>query len=327
MPADLYKLNEIKERIITMVRIKGPSLPVHIARAINTSPMFTSAFLSELYSEGKIKMSNMKVGSSPIYYLTGQEAQLENFIEFLNHKEKEAFHLLRNNKVLDDDMQEPAIRVALRAIKDFAVPIKVRLNENTKTFWKHFLLSDNEVRALLEQTINPYQKHKAQEKQEEKPVTKEIPLEIKAEEVFKKEAIEAVHKSEIQQSAQEIKQEVKEETKEKSKKKPKIQDFAFPRHVKSYLSSKDIEILQILEEKKKDFSAKIRVDTMFGKQEFYLVAKDKKKVNDLDLIMAHQKAQENKMLALVLAPGELDKKALEHMSNWKNMVKFEKVKL
>lgn len=327
MPADLYKLNEIKERIITMVRIKGPSLPVHIARAINTSPMFTSAFLSELYSEGKIKMSNMKVGSSPIYYLTGQEAQLENFIEFLNHKEKEAFHLLRNQKVLDDDLQEPAIRVALRAIKDFAIPVKVRVNENTKTFWKHFLLSDNEVRALLEQTINPYQKHKAQEKQEEKLTTKEIPIEIKSEEAFKKEIIQAVHKSDVKEIASEIKQEVKEEIKEKAKKKSKIQDFAFPRHVKSYLSSKEIEILEILEEKKKDFSAKVRIDTMFGKQEFYLVAKDKKKVNDLDLIMAHQKAQENKMLALVLAPGELDKKALEHMNNWKNMVKFEKVKL
>lgn len=323
MPADLNKLNEIKERIITMVRIKGPSLPVHIARAINTSPMFTSAFLSELYSEGKIKMSSMKVGNSSIYYLTGQEAQLENFIEFLNHKEKEAFHLLRNGKVIDDDLQEPAIRVALRAIKDFAIPVKVRVNENTKTFWKHFLLQDSEVRAILEQIINPYQKNKTQEKQEEKPITKEIPLEIKTEEVFKKEAIEAVHKSEVQ----EIKSEVKEEVKEKPKKKSKIQDFAFPRHVKLYLSSKDIEILQILEEKKKDFSAKVRIDTMFGKQEFYLVAKDKKKVNDMDLIMAHQKAQESKMLALVLAPGELDKKAQEHMSNWKNMVKFEKVKL
>ena len=36
-----------------------------------------------------------------------------------------------------------------------------------------------------------------------------------------------------------------------------------------------MEILEILEEKSREFTAKIRIDTLLGKQEFMLFAKDK----------------------------------------------------
>jgi len=38
--------SEIKEKIILILRKNGPSLPVHIAKEIETSILFTSAFLS-----------------------------------------------------------------------------------------------------------------------------------------------------------------------------------------------------------------------------------------------------------------------------------------
>ena len=71
MPVDMTKLNQDKERIISFIEKSGPSLPVHIAKAANLNMLFASAFLSELYSEGRLKMSNMKVGSSSLYYITG----------------------------------------------------------------------------------------------------------------------------------------------------------------------------------------------------------------------------------------------------------------
>ena len=39
------------------------------------------------------------------------------------------------------------------------------------------------------------------------------------------------------------------------------------------------------------------------------------------------KAQAEKIIALILAPGEVDKKSQEHYKDWKNLVKFEKLKL
>ena len=92
----------IKENILSYIKQRGPSLPVHIAKITGLSILFSSAFLSELLSERKVKISNMRVGSSPIYYIPGQENQLENFSRHLNTKEKEAFTLLQDKKILKD---------------------------------------------------------------------------------------------------------------------------------------------------------------------------------------------------------------------------------
>lgn len=83
----------------------------------------------------------------------------------------------------------------------------------------------------------------------------------------------------------------------------------------------------MIEEKKKEFIAKIRTDTIFGKQEYFLVAKDKKKITESDIVYALQKSQESKMPSLIISPGDFDKKALEYHKSWKNMIKFEKIKL
>lgn len=315
MPADLNKLNESKQRILNFIKTNGPSLPVHIAREISSSPIFAAAFLSELYAEGRIRISNMRVGSSPLYYLPGQENLLENFLNYLNQKEKEALSILKNYKILEDEKQEPAIRVALRSVKDFAIPLKVQSNNEIKIIWKYFLFQDEEIKSLVQEKISP--KRTEQQVQVQKPLVQQPIQEIKTKEQEKQ----------IQKEETPISQPQEIIIKEKPKRKPKLIDNEFPRKVKEYLASKNVEIIEIKEEKKKDFSAKIRIDTLFGKQEYYLVAKDKKKLSDLDLILAHQKAQQDKVPALLLAPGDLDKKALEHHSSWKNLVKFEKLKL
>ena len=133
---------EIKEKIISIFKNKGPCLPVDVAKETGLSILFASAFLSEFISEKKIKISNMKVGSSPLYFIPGQEKMLENFSEYLKSKEKEAFILLKEKKILKDSEQEPAIRVALRAIKDFAVPFK----KNEEIYWRYFTTEETEIK-------------------------------------------------------------------------------------------------------------------------------------------------------------------------------------
>jgi len=169
MPADIQKLIRNKEKILQTIRMNGPSLPVKIAKAIQAEPLFAAAFLSELRAERKIIMSNMKIGSSPLYYLEGQEAQLENFVEHLNHREKEAFYLIKKESILEDKSLEPVIRVALRAIKDFAQPVRVRINEEIKLFWKYFLVNDDDVRTIIQSKVNG----QSFEKKEIPPVKKQ----------------------------------------------------------------------------------------------------------------------------------------------------------
>lgn len=308
MPADMEKIFKTKDTIISTIRLKGPTLPIHIARTINLNTIFTSAFLSELYAEKRLLMSCMKVGSSSLYFLPGQEAQLENFIEFLNQKEQEAFLLLKKEKVLDDESLLPAIRVAIREIKDFAVPLKVRMDEQVKMFWKYYLLSDTEASSLIESLISP----KKDKKESSFPTEK-------------KEAEILAHQ--LPDKPQELTKEKIEEKPKKIKTKKSTEEFKFPKKIKEYLASKDIEILSIIEEKAKDFIAKVRLDTLLGKQELYLVARDKKKITDDDLTIALHKAQLEKMPAIFLATGDIDKKSLDHAKTWRNLIKFEKTKI
>lgn len=317
-----------KERILSLLKVKGPSLPVQIARAINVSPLFAGAFLSELFAEKRIRISNMRVGSSPLYYLEGQENLLERFVENLNVREREAFENLRREGVLEDDALTPVLRVALRAIKDFAIPVRVRVNEDVKLFWRHFLLAENEAREKVENIINPKpiilvrnDRIEVKEQNVSGKVKEEVEGNIEVDKNVKKPQISEIVK-ENSEDRSKVKQ--KREKKERIKKQ---EESIFAKKIRDYLSSKDIEILDVILEKKKEFIAKIRFDILFGKQEFLLYAKEKKKVDNNDLIVALHKANISRMPVLFIANGELDKDAKEYLKEWSGLLKYERVKL
>jgi BMFP domain-containing protein YqiC len=162
-------------------------------------------------------------------------------------------------------------------------------------------------KKIEEPKLEPIQKELKEVKKE---IENKLPLLLQ-------EKIESIASEEL-----EIKSEVKVKTKRKAK---KIDD-KFLNNLKEYLSAKDIELLSILSEKPKELIAKIRTDSSFGKQEYILYAKDKKKITSEDIAIAHQKAQSEKSLAIIMAPGEIDKKSQDHYKDWKNLVKFEKIK-
>ena len=159
---------EINERILAIIKEKGPILPVQASKEINETILMTSARLSELLSAKHIKISNLKVGGSPLYYSAGQEAQLQKFTDNLNGMEKKAYDLLLQNKVLKDSEQEPAIRVALRQIKDFAIPLQVNYENKTEIFWKWYLIDIKEAEPLIKNKLSTKEDAQRQlEKQKE----------------------------------------------------------------------------------------------------------------------------------------------------------------
>jgi hypothetical protein len=348
---EVEKLNVSKQKILSTIRLKGPSLPVQIAREINFSPLFASAFLSELKGEGQIKLSNMRVGSSPLYYLPGQEDMLEKFVPYLNQREKEAFQLLKKNLVLEDSEQSPVMRVALRAIKDFAVPVKARVNGESKLYWKHHSLTDEEVSERIDSMggkqvrsvekkedfvaedvsvgrvsgkveTAPHQKldnEKSEVGGSESKVPARPPESVSERADSGKGEGEAVEKKDVQRGLD------GEERPLAEKKKARDADNGFPILVKDFLSRKDIEILHVVAEKKKEFEAKIRIGTDLGKQNYYLIAKDKKSATDNDLTKAEKKARGEKLPAVFMATGDLNKKGRAHLEQWGNLVRFEKL--
>ncbi|MEK6800518.1 MAG: hypothetical protein AABY05_01160, partial [Nanoarchaeota archaeon] len=179
----------LKERILSSLRLRGPSLPVQISNELKVETLFVSAFLSELKAENRIKISNMKVGSSPLYYLPEHELQLENFIQHLNHREKEAFQMLKRNKVLEDKKQEPVVRVALREIKDFASPISVKIEGEIVTLWRYFSLTDTEFNEIANKVVFGEKENRKEEVKEKPKEDFEIKVEGVREEANKEREI------------------------------------------------------------------------------------------------------------------------------------------
>ena len=329
-------MSQQKERIVSLLKLKGPSLPVQIAKGIGVEPLFASAFLSELFRENKIKMSNMRVGSSPLYYIEGQDDLLERFVEHLNSREKESFLLLQKNRVLDDEAQSPVMRVALRAIKDFAISVRVRTEGNAKLYWKYFRIKDDEFKEMVQESIsgkilvksieseiiaNKEEKldESISKKVEEIKVEKSIEVNEEVEKAKVEKSITYERESKVEEFAN-VKKEVK------VRKEKKIQENLFSKKIKNYLKGRDIELLDVFLERKKEIFGRVRINMLFGKQEFYLVAKDKKNVSDNDLAIALQKAQAFKMPILFMSSGELQKKGRDYLSEWKNLVMFEKLR-
>lgn len=296
---DVQKVNDTKEKILSAIRTAGPSFPTRISREAGISPLFIGALLSEMVSEKKLVMSSMKVGSSPLYFVPGQEARLEGFTNYLNPKEKEAVARLKETHILDDEEQDPALRVALRKIKDFAIPITAHKEETEKLFWKFFTTTDDEAKKLIEKRISPLPEPAAPE--ERKNDTPHVEV-----------------------------QEPEKEQSEKKKEKKIVKEkkvSTWGRTIQEHLASKNIELLEELQAKAKEYNARIKIDTLLGAQEYLLLAKEKKKLTEDDLAIALHRAQLEKMPVLILTTGDLDKTARPYLDQWKNLLKLEKIKI
>ncbi len=226
----------------------------------------------------------MRVGSSPIYYIPGQEAQIENFAHHLGNKEKEAFTLLQNKKILEDSEQLPAIRVALRSIKDFAIPFK----KEDKILWKYYLVPENELE------IKP-------------PTPKTKPTEEKK----TLDIFEEPNHPEVKKPKPIVK---------KAKKISKNNDKFFNK-VKTFLTSKSIEILDIESFNKNELIVRAKINDT----EEILIAYNKKRINEEDIIKAHKKISGRNCKYRILCLGEPLKKTKSIIKAVKDLKGIEKI--
>ena len=270
---------DINQKIVELIKIKGPVIPSQISKEVGLDILMTSARLSELSSDGKLRISNLKVGSTPLYYLPNQESSLQNFSQNLHDKEKVAFNLLKEKKILKDRELEPVTRVALREIKDFAVPLQVTHQDKTDIFWKWYLLSKEEASSLIKSLLD----EKLPEKERE--VRKET------------------------------KNEIKKPIEEKQTKKfvditPSLLDEIKSHLKKNRITIKSIEIIR----KNSEIDFILEIPSGIGTLEYYCKAKNKKRISEGDLSSAYVQGQLKKLPVLFLAKGEITKRAKEMLN-------------
>jgi len=271
---------EEKVKIVSLIKQKGPIVSQSIAKTLNIQSFLTSALLSELVKDKVVKSSHLRVGGSPLYYFSGQEAGLDNYTNFLAMKEKEAFGELKKEEIIQDSKAEPAIRVAFRNIKDFAIPLRVTKGNEELLFWKFHLLSAEEASKKINDLLGGKEKKQKEEKKEKRE-------EAKAEKKEKERAEKA------------------EKSEKKKVKRPNITSLV-PK-VEDWANANKASLKEVSDEGK-EVKAKVTIPSAIGDIDFLLFCKGKS-LSEGDVIGAYQKGLAEKMPVLMLGAGKISKKA------------------
>jgi hypothetical protein len=98
-------------------------------------------------------------------------------------------------------------------------------------------------------------------------------------------------------------------------KKPVSKEDTFSLQVESFFTQSGIQIIEKeIVRKNTESNYKISIKSQIGNLEMFVCAKNKKKISDQDLMLAHQKGQNKKLLTLFLTTGEQTKKAKEYIT-------------
>ncbi|HII66024.1 TPA: hypothetical protein HA295_04575 [Candidatus Woesearchaeota archaeon] len=306
-----------RESILSFIRQNGPILPAKVAKHLGVSLLMGSAHLAEMTATGKLKSTWLKIGGSPLYYIPGQEEQLEKFSDNLNEKERRAYALLKENRVLRDKDLEPLERVSLRNIKDFSFPLTVTYEGGEEIFWRFHSVPGEEAEKAIALYLKP----------EEKPEEKEAAQEPVQKEEKAATAVERPKRERKQRQATLPAAPVEAASVSAPLPLSPITQQAvlppsseFDQSITTYFTKNNIEIVsKAVIKKNADIEYVIHIPSAFGQLEYLCRAKNKRKLSDGDLSTMAVQGQLRKLPVIILSPGELGKKAAEMLPSLKGV--------
>ncbi len=322
------------DKIIQFLKFIGPTLPAKVAKNIKTDQLLASAMLSDLAAQKKVKLSALKIGGSPLYYLPGQEEQLYNFASGnLNPKDLTTLEKLKEKKVLREVDLELLEKVGLRNLKDFAIPLNVKVEDKPELFWKWHLSNAEEVNKTIAGILAGNQEIELAAENAPKQIIEpeivpikiaeptplpEIKLEIKPEismengsmdQSFMNQRIEPIKETKIEQQ-----QTLMEEALPVEKVKRKRKDIADELTPQLHKYFEELRVLINSEEvirKNSELNFLLKIPSSVGYITYFGKAKAKSKCDEKDLSTAYMEAQIKKLPLLFLYTTELTKKAQE----------------
>ena len=314
-----------REKILELAKI-NPIQPTFVAKALNTNSLLASAMLSELSEKGLLAVSNLKIGSSPLYYIPAENEKLLNYIHVLNDKDRKTLTKLQAENVLRDNILDPLERVSLRNIKDFAKPLTVKYGDSQELFWKYYLTEDIVAEQLIRKLLEPQQTQIPEQLKQSQQQVSEIQDNkiqdnklIQENKYQEKNIIEEKVKKRIIKEEKEIKplKEIKEEIVTEENKTENIfstnpikLNDNFSKSVINYLNDKSIHVIQEnIVKKNTEIDYVLRLPTPVGNIVYYCKATNKKRIMDADISQAFVQGQLKKLPVLFLYSGELMLKA------------------
>ncbi len=294
-----------KSKVLDIVKAKGPVLPREVVKEVGGDTFLVGAVLSQLVDDKQIKLSYAKIGGSPLYYYSGQEQKLSMLYDHLHEKEKRAYDLLKQKKIIKDSEADPLLKVLLRQIKDFAKALEVNVNGQKQIFWKWHLVSKEEVEKEIREIIKKDIPKREPETQISQP---------KKLESAEAEPLEGTDKKEQEPEKREPKKEEQEKLAGDDKSHDNQPDDELLDKITRLFGDKNIKILEKeVIRKNSDIEMTIQIPSEVGKLKYYCRVKDKKKTNDKDLSSHFVEGQMKNLPILYITTGELTKKAQEKL--------------
>lgn len=294
-----------QDKILQFLRMNGPSLPSKIGKLLNTDLLLASAHLSDLISQGKIKVSSLKIGGSPLYYMPGQEQQLSQYASGnMNPKDVQVLNSLQEKKLLREAQLPLLDKVALRSLKDFAIPLQVTVEGKKELFWKWHLCSTAEASILLSVYFAP--------------APPEIEPAVATRPILPPEPALPTPTPLISSPIPENNdfRDTKAAAKPKEMAKRKRQEEEFFPEVEEICKKLKISIEQKETIRKNaELELLLKVPSAVGVMTYFCKAKNKAKCDEKDLSAAYMQAQIKKLPLLLLYTGELTKKAQEMLES------------
>jgi len=331
----------LKDQIYSFVQRTGPIIPIKVAKHFNSDTIFISAILSELITGKKLKLTKAKIGSSPLYYAPGQEPQLAPALKpYLKQIFQTALEMLEQRKVLRDQDCEPAIRASLRELKDFAKPLNIEVQGNQELFWHYYTLGNEETKSLINDILErvykkeeikeePKEEIKEEPKEEQEQINQEIkeefqqPEPVEEEEDFKEPVEENEEPEEEEQSL--LEQEEKETLLIQDQ--PKEREKDFEKTIISFLNKKEINIIEKQTIKKnRELNFVVKIPSNVGDLIYFVKAKNKKKVNEGEILLAFTEGQNLKLPTIYVTNAETTKKAINYMEKNMKGLLYKKIK-
>lgn len=322
------------DEVLNAAQVRGPALPLELKKVIGKGDSITiGAAISQLLKQGRIKVTDVKKGGSPFYYVSGQEPKLELVAGNLNEKDKQTYDILKEKKVLRDKTQEPITRVGLRQIKDYSRLFTVTVNSEKEIFWRYYLVSEQEAIQILKERFAPKTETvKVPEKTEEKSseATKDASQ--------PKQETESSQKKELQKSEKQTTQKPKSRPQNSDRRTPAAEEQKslddsyetllqetedeFLDQINNFFKENQISVHKAdMIRKGSEYEFIISMQTPMGSAEYYCKAKSKKKSADGDLSQAYVQGQTRRLPTVYLTTGDIAKKSMEKLkTDYKGML-------
>jgi len=319
---------DYRTKIQAMVE-QSPVQPQAVAKELSTNSMLASAMLSEMSEKGLVKVSAMKVGSSPLYYHPEHPEHLLGYVTSLNEKDRRTVATLQMHSVVRDNAQDPLTRVSLRTIKDFARQLDVTIDGTKEMFWKFYLLTDDQATEAIKQMLQPAPAPAAAPKVR-KPRAKKVVAEASSAAVpalapVSQPAIAASQHAVAPQPVIVPASMLTIPQAEVPAAAPGAPAFAviddpFLDKIRSFFNGNNITVIEeIVLKKKSEYDFLVQLASPVGHLHYYCKAKNKAKIGEADLSHAYVQGQLKKLPVLFLTPGILTKPAQDILKELKSV--------